>query len=91
MGKATGLLRHHAKIEDICIELENDGERPADQQFIAKGKVDFGGPALLASVTGRDAAAALDNLIDQLDHQLRRQRLLLRTAPRGAAGRTRET
>jgi putative sigma-54 modulation protein len=78
--RATRLLRYNDGIAQVCLELENDGNRPEDQQYVAKGKVDFGGPALLASVQGPDAAGALDYLIDQLDHQLRRQQPR-RTAP----------
>lgn len=76
--RAMHLLRHNPRIESVCIELENDPTRGDQEQFIAKGKVDFGGPALLASVTGTEAAATLDYLIDQLDHQLRKQRRLHR-------------
>jgi putative sigma-54 modulation protein len=80
--KAARLLRYSNQIEQVCVELENDGRQAEDQQYIAKGKVDFGGPALLASVQGPDAARALDYLIDQLDHQLRRQQAPVRPARR---------
>jgi putative sigma-54 modulation protein len=85
--KAARLLRYSNRIEQVCLELENDGSRAEDQQYIAKGKVDFGGPALLASVQGPDAARALDYLIDQLEHQLRRQQSTRHAPPRAGPAR----
>lgn len=81
--KAARLLRYSNQIAHVCLELENDGTQAEDQQYIAKGKVDFGGPALLASVQEQNASRALNYLIDQLEHQLRRQQ-----SPRHAAPRT---
>lgn len=85
--KAARLLRHNDKIDRVIIELENDHARDEEHQYVAKGRVDFGGPGLLASVTGADATRTLDYLIEQLDHQLRRQRRQLSGTGHAAAVR----
>lgn len=72
--KASRLLRYSDRIEHVCVELENDTTRAENHQYVAKGKIDFGGPAILTSVTGRAAAPTLEYLIEQLEYQLRRQR-----------------
>ncbi|ACB74790.1 hypothetical protein [Opitutus terrae] len=79
--KAVLLVRRHPLIEEICIELENDPTREAPHEYVAKGRIDFGGPALLSSVTGGDATGTLNYLLEQLEHQLRKQRLRPAPAP----------
>lgn len=72
--KAARLLRYSPNIDQVCIELENDPTRDSANEYVAKGRIDFGGPAILASVTGAEAGPTLNYLIDQLEHQLRKQR-----------------
>jgi ribosome hibernation promoting factor len=72
--KASRLLAAQPRIHRIMVQLEHNADADVDSVFIAKGQVEFGGPALFTSVMAADPWHALDYLIDKLDHQLRRQR-----------------
>lgn len=71
--RASRLLRLNVEIACIRVEVEHDESRDADHQFVAKGQVELGGPALLTSVATNDPMKSIDYLIDKLDHQLRRR------------------
>jgi putative sigma-54 modulation protein len=72
-GKATRLLRRNDQIVRVRIDLEFDRTQGVGKQFIAKGRIEIGGPDLMASVATEDAYASLDLLIDKLDRLLRQR------------------
>lgn len=74
--KGAKLLRHNEHIIRLRIDLELDKTRGNNDQFIAKGHIEIGGPDLLASVASEDAYKSLDLLIDKLDRLLRRRHTL---------------
>lgn len=74
--KGAKLLRHNEHIIRLRIDLELDKTRGTNDQFIAKGHIEIGGPDLLASVASDDAYKSLDLLIDKLDRLLRRRHTL---------------
>ena len=71
MEKAARLLRHNAYIVRIRLDLEFDRTRSAQDQFIAKGRIEISGPDLIASVQSEDAYKSVDLLVDKLDALLR--------------------
>lgn len=71
--KVTRLLRHEPRIVRVRIDLEQDKTRHHGDQFIAKGRIEIGGPDLLASVTSEDAYKSIDLLVDKLDAAIRRR------------------
>lgn len=71
MEKAARLLRHNDHIVRIRLDLELDKTRGARDQFIAKGRIEIGGPDLIASVESEDAYKSVDLLVDKLDALLR--------------------
>ena len=73
LDKAARLFRHDDRIIRIRIDLEMDRTRGADDQFIAKGRVEISGPDLIASMHSEDAYKSLDQLVDTLDELLRRR------------------
>ena len=73
LDKAARLLRHDDHIVRIRIDLEMDQTRSANDQFIAKGRIEIRGPDLIASSHSDDAYKSLDLLVDLLDELLRRQ------------------
>lgn len=73
--QAARLLASDERIDRIRLDFEATPATPeAAPAIVLKGAVEFGGPALLASVTSSDAATALEFLIDKLDRMLRRGR-----------------
>ena len=70
--KVSRLLRHQPRIDRVRVDLELDQTRGMDR-FIAKGRIEIGGPDLIASVSDSDAYKALDLLVDKLDSSLRRR------------------
>lgn len=73
LEKATRLLRHNDHIIRIRLDIEMDQTRTANDQFIAKGRVEIRGPDLIASSHSDDAYQSLDQLVDTLDELLRRR------------------
>lgn len=73
LGKVERLFRHEDRIIRIRIDLEFDKTRGANDQFIAKGRIEISGPDLIASAHSDDAYKSLDLLVDKLDEFLRRR------------------
>lgn len=73
LDKTLRLFRHDNHIIRVRIDLEMDQTRAANDQFIAKGRVEIRGPDLIASSHSDDAYKSLDQLVDLLDELLRRQ------------------
>lgn len=71
MEKAARLLRHNDHIIRIRLDLELDKTRGNADQFVAKGRIEIGGPDLVASAHSEDAYKSLDLLVDKLDTLLR--------------------
>ncbi len=71
--KVSRLLRHEPRIVRVRIDIEHDKTRRPDNNFIAKGHIEIGGPDILASVASEDAYKSIDTLIDKLDGALRRR------------------
>lgn len=73
VDKANRLLRHEEAIIRVRIDLEFDQTRAANDQFVAKGRVEISGPDLIARVNSDGAYKSLDLLVDKLDELLRRR------------------
>ena len=71
--KCARLLRHEHGIVRLRLDIELDKTRGARDVFIAKGRVEIGGPDLMASAASEDAYKSLDLLVDKLDELLRRR------------------
>jgi len=71
--KSARLFRHQEHLVRIRIDLEHDKTASIDLRFVAKGRIELGGPDLIASVATDDAYKSVDLLIDKLDGQLRRR------------------
>ncbi|AOS44415.1 ribosome hibernation promoting factor HPF [Lacunisphaera limnophila] len=71
MEKAGRLLRHNDHIIRIRLDLEHDKTRGNADQFIAKGRIEIGGPDLIASAHSDDAYKSIDLLVTKLDALLR--------------------
>ena len=71
--QASRLFAHNPRIDRIRIEFDSDPLRDPADRFVAKGQIEFGGPALLASVATDDPAKSLQHLIARFDQQLRRR------------------
>ena len=81
--KVARLLRHQPRIDRVRVDLALDKTKGTDC-FIAKGRIEIGGPDLIASAESDDAYKSLDLLVDKLDAALRR-RSGKRTGPRNDA------
>jgi|SRR5690606_3075569 len=71
--KVAKLLRHQPRIIRVRIDVEHDHPKGDDARFIAKGRVEIGGPDLLAAVASPNAYQAIDALIELLDRGLRKR------------------
>ncbi len=81
--KVGRLLRHEPRIDRVRIDLDHDKTK-GTARFVAKGRIEIGGPDLLASVESEDAYKSIDLLVDKLDAALRR-RAGKKTGPRNDA------
>ena len=73
LDRASRLFAYNIPIDRIRIEFDDDPARAPADRYMAKGLIEFGGPALLASVATDDAIKSLDFLIAKFDHLLRRR------------------
>ena len=55
----------------VDVECDTDADRPS---FIAKGQIEIGGPAILASVADHSALKSVEYLVENFDRQLRRRK-----------------
>ena len=78
--KVARLLRHQPRIDRVRVDLALDKTKGIDC-FTAKGRIEIGGPDIIASAESDDAYKSLDLLVDKLDAALRR-RSGKRTGPR---------
>ena len=73
MSKASRLLRHNDRILRIRLDIEHDKTRSVEEEYVAKGHIEIGGPDLVASAASEDAYKSLDLLMDKLDKLVRRR------------------
>jgi putative sigma-54 modulation protein len=71
--KVAKLLRHQPRIVRVRVDLEYDRMKSRDAQFVAKGRIEIGGPDLLAAAASDDAYKAIDQLVALLDRSLRKR------------------
>lgn len=71
--KASRLLRHNDRIVRVRIDLEHDRTREHALAFTATGRLELGGPDLVASAASENAYKSIDLLVDKLDGLLRRR------------------
>lgn len=88
--KVERLLRHEPRILRVRVDLTHDTSRAVAERFVAKGRVEIGGPDLLAQAAGDDAYRSIDALVNRLDRALRKRatdlqgrRTRARKSPRG--------
>ena len=65
--KAARLLRHEPRIDRIRLDVELDKTKTAKDHFIAHGRIEIGGPDIVASADSEDAYKSVDLLTDKLD------------------------
>ncbi len=70
--KVARLLRHEPRIDRVRVDLDHDKTK-GTERFVAKGRIEIGGPDIIASVESDDAYKSLDLLVDKLDAALRRR------------------
>ncbi len=71
--KASRLLRHHQRLVRVRIDLDHDAARGRAQAFGATGRLELGGPDLVAHAVSENAYKSIDLLVDKLDALLRRR------------------
>ncbi len=71
--KASRLLRHNQRIDRIRLDLEHDHTRENALAFKATGRLEVGGPDLVAHAASENAYKSIDLLVDKLDGLLRRR------------------
>jgi putative sigma-54 modulation protein len=71
--KTIKLLRHEPRIIRVRVDLEYDRTKAQEPYFVAKGRVEIGGPDLLAAAVSGDAHQAIDQLVGMLDRALRKR------------------
>lgn len=74
--KFAVLPRHNAWIVRITIRLNKDQGRGRQNHFTATGRIEIGGPDLVAHVDGDEAYTVLDGLVEKLDKQLRERQAM---------------
>jgi putative sigma-54 modulation protein len=76
LDKVGRLMRENEQVGRIAIDLEIDHTTGPADRFVAKGRLEVGGPALLASAHSENTYKALDLLMETLDALLRVRRAL---------------
>lgn len=71
--KFSGLVRHDQHIIRVNVRLHKDQQLGDDYHYSATGVIEVRGPDLVAHAGGKDAYAALDELVDKLDQLLERR------------------
>lgn len=72
--KVRRLDRHFDRIVDARLEFELESGRGSDPPKAVKLLVRVSGAVLMARVTAREWRAALDEVVDKMDEQLRRRK-----------------
>lgn len=73
VDKFSPLVRHDQHIIRINIRLHKDQKLGDEYHYAAMGLIEVRGPDLVAHADGKDAYAALDQLVDKLDQLLERR------------------
>jgi putative sigma-54 modulation protein len=81
LDKVGRLFRQGEQIGRITIDLEIDRNRGPADRFIARARLEIGGPALLASAHSENTYKALDLLVETLDALLHTRRALSQKEP----------
>ena len=72
--KVQRLDRHFDRIVDARLEFELESGRGSDPPKAVKLLVRVSGAVLTARTTARDLRTAVDQVVDKMDHQLRRRK-----------------
>lgn len=67
------LFRHNPWIVRIHFRLHKDQQLGHEHHYTATGRIEIGGPDLIASVEGKAAYDVIDALVGKLDQLLRRR------------------
>lgn len=73
VDKFATLIRHDPNIIRINVRLHKDQKLGGDYHYSATAQIEVSGPDMVAHTEGQDAYAALDQLVDKLDHLLERR------------------
>lgn len=71
--KVGKLLRQDPRIVRVRMDLEHDQTKAADQEFVVKGRVEIGGPDLLAQAASADTYKSIDEVVSKLSRALRKR------------------
>ena len=71
--KVGKLLRHEPRIVRVRVDLEQDTSRAIGAHFVAKGRIEIGGPDIVAEAAEENAYKAIDELVGRLDRGLRKR------------------
>lgn len=71
--KVGKLLRHQPRIVRVRVDLDHDTTRGPGERFVAKGRIEIGGPDHVAQAAAANAYAAVDALVSLLDRALRKR------------------
>lgn len=73
VDKFSPLIRHDQHIIRINVRLHLDQKMGHENHFTATAQIEVRGPDVVAHAEGKDAYAALDQLVEKLDHLLERR------------------
>ena len=71
--KVGKLLRHEPRIVRVRVDVEQDTSRAISARFVAKGRIEIGGPDIVAEAAEENAYKAIDQLVGRLDRGLRKR------------------
>jgi len=76
--KAEKLFNHEERIIRLRVELETNGHKGNQDEFIAKGHIEINGPPMVVSAKSDDLYKSIDGMINKLDRKLRRRSRLFK-------------
>jgi putative sigma-54 modulation protein len=68
--KARKLFNHDSKIIRVRVTLEMSKNRAHQDEFVAHGHIEIGGPDIEARAATEDLYKSIDLMVDKLDRQL---------------------
>jgi putative sigma-54 modulation protein len=71
--KMCRLTREYTEIIRVYIDVERDADASRPSSFVAKGQIELGGPAILASIADRDPLKSVEILLEYFARQLHRR------------------
>jgi len=71
--KVGKLLRHEPRIVRVRVDLEEDTSRAIGAKFVAKGRIEIGGPDIVAEGAADNGYKSIDELVSRLDRGLRKR------------------